>query len=208
MSFEDDVFTEEEIMNTRILTELPSLQRVKSLRDDVVAYGWFCTIFLPCVIGTKEWQSHYRRHELGEFVSTSDEAFALVNYENNVERWLDMYKRRDLKASDVRAQWTNSGDSVKDGKSKRFRGWAEAGVAQYNAHYKAVRADRAEYPDFETTLLEGFCEENGKVNDVATVDATVLGWADEEPLNDMPWSRVEEAAVADNVGSEDDEHLT
>ena len=138
------------------------------------------------VVGSNRWLANYRKHPLGVFVSISDEVFALVNYENNLRRWQDMFSRGDLKTSDVKAEWTNSGDSVKDGKSKRFRGWAKAGVDQFDANYKAVSKDRRDNEDFDGDALEAYQNAYGKHTESGKVDNTV----DEdygEPHHDLPW---------------------
>ena len=52
-----------------------------------------------------------RNHLLSRFVTVSDEAYALLVCENNLEKWFDMYKRQDRKKSDVVPKYTNGGKS-------------------------------------------------------------------------------------------------
>ena len=165
---------------------VPCLERVKRLREDPIVYQWFCTHMVSSVVGVKHWVANYRKSPLSDFVSISDEVFALVNYENNLDRWLDMFDKQDLKRSKVKAVWTNSGDSIKDGKSKRFRGWAKKGITQYNLNYRAVRNNRRENQEFDKDLLQIFQDYYGQhAPEIDEADSDEED--DEEPEHDFPW---------------------
>ena len=168
------------------LTALPSVERVKRLREDPIVYRWFCTHMVSSVVGVKHWLTNFRKSPLSNFVSVSDEAFALVNYENNLLRWQDMFGREDLKRSKVKAAWTNSGDSIKDGKSKRFHGWAKDGITQYNINYKAVRKNCRKNQEFDKELLQIYQDYYGQHAQQSNV-ADAGKYDNEEPEHDLPW---------------------
>ena len=84
---------------------------ILTLRSGVDTYGWFVSQFLPAVVGSRCWNANYRKNTISSFVTVSDEAFALVNMENNYARWQDMFIKQNTKTSEVGALWTNSGES-------------------------------------------------------------------------------------------------
>ena len=116
---------EEIIVDTTNDTEkrvsLVAICDINGLREnDADNYEWFTSNFLPAVVGSRCWNAHYRKDTLSTFVSISDEAFALVCYENNYARWDDMFEKKNTKSSEIGVMWTNSGESIKNGQSKFF----------------------------------------------------------------------------------------
>ena len=91
---------------------------------------------------------------MSTYVTKSDEAFALVVFENNFQRWLDMYNKGNSKTSDVQPKWTNGGKSAKNGRSKMCGGWDEEGINRYNELYQKIDKDRRENPEFEDEFLQ------------------------------------------------------
>ena len=56
------------------------------------AYLDFCDYMLPSVVGKLEWKKCKFRKKLSEFVTILDEAFVLLAFENNYERWHAQYE--------------------------------------------------------------------------------------------------------------------
>ena len=183
---------------------MPEITDIAALRSAEGTYGWFATQFLPAVVGSRCWNANYRKKTLSLFVSISDEAFALVSFENNYERWSDMFQQKNTKSSRVAALWTNSGASLKDGQSKRFRGWAIAGIEKYNSYYDAIKKDRDQNPDFEVNLLRQFQESGNAENDTRVIYSNE-GLRGPGPAHDLPWASDEaELGVTTDSDSEDD----
>ena len=111
-----------------------------------------------------------------------------------------MFENKNTKSSNITAMWTNSGESIKNGQSKRFRGWALAGIEQYNAYYAAIKKDREENRDFDIALLRKFQEEHHGPDDVPVVYAPD-GLPGVGPAHDLPWA-ANKAATATTSSAE------
>ena len=62
--------------------------------------------------GKRKWNKFSHRKKLNEFVTYSDEAFALIVLENNAEKWLQGAKYPDLKKHELpKAIYTEGGES-------------------------------------------------------------------------------------------------
>ena len=69
------------------------------------------------VVGKKLFESLCWRQKVSQFVTVSDEALALLMYENNYERWTDMGKNGNWKSSAVRPKYTLGGNACQTPKS-------------------------------------------------------------------------------------------
>ena len=98
-----------------------------------------------------------------------------------------MFDNKNTKTSTISALWTNSGESVKHGQSKIFRGWALAGIKQYSAYYAAIKIDRRKHRDFEVDLLHMFQAEVEHTDGTPTIFAPD-GLPGTWPAHDLPWS--------------------
>ena len=78
-----------------------------------------------------------------DYISVSDEAFAILIFENNYETWCDMVKRNNTKILQVICKYTNGGSSSgKNGSTRRYQGWNSEGIKRFNALFDLVKADR------------------------------------------------------------------
>ena len=116
----------------------------------------FCDYFLPSVVGKRKWKQHRMRSHLSSFVTPSDETFAILLYENSLDRWNDLYKQKmkqtggrytpdgKLKriTSAVRAEYTNGGCVSNNGRNRRLSGWSSDGLKRWNTLYDMVTANR------------------------------------------------------------------
>jgi len=160
------------------------------------------------VVGTKKWTENHRSLEIREFVTRSDEAFALAVYDNNYDRWRDMHSTGNIKTSAVPAKWTNAGRSLKDGRSKKFCGWSQAGIDAYNANYVGVGRDRARdlthhSERFDVSMKKGWAAAHG-ANDTNRGEVNKEGLVGQAPMHDLPWANAPVVA-ASSSGEDDDE---
>ena len=95
---------------------------------------------MPCIIGRKQWNQAAAVRSLSEFVTPSDEAFMLVNLENQLTRWTAMFETGNTKTSPVCPPFTAT-VQVATYKTKEFRqicrkygGWNKAGIGAFNAY--------------------------------------------------------------------------
>jgi hypothetical protein len=102
-----------------------------------------CDHFIRAVVGHRKFDQDKRTYLVSTFVTISDEAFCLLVCENNLEKWLDMYKREDRKQSNVVPKYTNGGRSNNaNGSSRRNKGWSQTGTRRYVQLYEFVTNQR------------------------------------------------------------------
>jgi hypothetical protein len=168
----------EEGMDRFTIDELQKMRRATTEREKK-AFLWFYGTFLECVSGLKHWgvqkskqlvsqaSSSAKKH--GKLVTISDEAFALLLYDNYVEKWLKAFQREEQQRLETLASpQPGSGGRRKSSKERekgkytaqrtghcKYGGWSREGMARYNEFYHLVKADRAckQAVDMERELL-------------------------------------------------------
>ena len=70
---------------------LPPPDEINEGRKNYKVYWWFCLHFIEAVVGSAKWKQCKASQQLRKFVTPSDEAFAMVVYENNFARWYEEY---------------------------------------------------------------------------------------------------------------------
>src|SRR5687767_14558934 len=90
---------------------------VDTRRKAITMYCDFVTFFVAPVVGKKRFESLCHREPLSNFVTISDEALALLIFQNNYDRWLDMGKNDNWKSSSVRPRYTTGGNASQTPKS-------------------------------------------------------------------------------------------
>ena len=129
--------------NEEVAVKVPLVQKPVEDWFDVTNCADFCDHFIRAVVGHRKFDQDKRNHLLSRFVTVSDEAYALLVCENNLEKWVDMYKRQDRKKSDVIPKYTNGGRSNHtNGSSRRNKGWSSSGTRRYVQLYEFVTAQR------------------------------------------------------------------
>ena len=93
---------------------------VETRRTDMNMYADFFTLFVAPVVGKKKFEHQCYVQKLSEFVSVSNEALALLLYDNNYDRWLDMGKNKDWTMSSVRPKYTTGGNAIQTPKSLKY----------------------------------------------------------------------------------------
>jgi hypothetical protein len=141
------------------IDELCKLRRSEMEREKE-AFFWFYGTFLECVCGKRNWGRQKQHQRISEAtdkgsqaktVTISDEAFALLIFENYIDKWIstsaDDMQDAGLVEADMpgrRKQPRHRGKftSKKSGHCK-YGGWSREGMARFNELYKLVREDRA-----------------------------------------------------------------
>jgi hypothetical protein len=122
---------------------LPTFDELSNYRGarkvDLLAV--WCTYFFPAVVGTWAFKRNAAKIRLSNFVTVSDEAFALTVLENFYERWsVEGKKKVDGENIDTDklpvAKWTDANGAV--GKNNKC-GWSNDGI---NVHKTAVEMHR------------------------------------------------------------------
>jgi hypothetical protein len=134
----------------------------------------------------------------------------LLTLENNYMRWLGEAKwntSNKNKAPEDRepknfpsAKYTNSGNSKRDGRSKRLQGWAQAGFLRFNELYNLVAKDRRHRSQFEADLLLVVCaDRRGRQEDSNDKEEEIF------PANDLVGLVAPAGAAQTELDSDEDD---
>jgi hypothetical protein len=102
----------------------------------------------------KRFAKDSRSRNISQIATVSDEAFALVLLENNFNVWSDMYTKGVTKGSAINPEYTNGGNSLSNGRSRKYKGWSDAGIDKYNDLFDKVKQDRLTHRLFDKLYLE------------------------------------------------------
>ena len=143
------------------------------------AYLWFAGSFLECVSGTRAWgkRKYYERvsnamvdgtDEL--LVTVSDEAFALLLYENYVTKWMTKYVEERTQTFQAENKSMNGKFTKSSTGNCEYGGWDEEGVRRFNQLCVLVQNDRRsrkaqEMEEYVLTELRKKKFVNGEVDD-------------------------------------------
>ena len=130
--------------------DLYTVEMLSQLRrsDDLKSFFWFAGEFVQCVAGTRTWGNEkYLATLTGAMntetnipvVTTSDEAMALLLFENYRDKWIRQFKEkaRGEKPGRIDGKYTSS--IVGHGE---YAGWSKDGLAKYTSYCKLVKLDR------------------------------------------------------------------
>lgn len=134
-----------------------NLEQVQQMRSPGnVMYYDFISYFIAPVIGKMEYKKKSCSHLLSNYTTVSDEAFAILCYENNIDTWMDMGLTNNTKTSNVPRKYTNGGKSQrKIATSQHNKGWSDEGLRRFNKLFDLVEKNR-ETP-FAKEFEENFC---------------------------------------------------
>ena len=133
------------------MEELCKLRRAETEREQEASF-WFFGEFLSCVVGKRQW-SVQKKYQLisqatmtgssEKLVTISDEAFALLVYENYKDKWTKQ-------GNEQPGQLVQSGKKVIRGKftiqnsgTCKYGGWSHDSMKRFNELYNLVVEDRA-----------------------------------------------------------------
>jgi len=148
-----------------------SVDNILNMRKDTSSlYFLFIEYFVSSVVGKIHYNLCKSYKLLSEFTTVSDEALAILIYENNLETWKDMACRKITKNSDVSRKYTNGGSSKGQvGSSRRYQGWSSSGMKRFNNLYNLVEkdCDSSHAKAFEESFQD-FCVNGGVSGNVKT----------------------------------------
>ena len=166
---------------------MPDLEEMLAMRQKDALCFWVAENLLKHVATDATWRRNCACAGLSTHMTRSDEACGLWVLENSYDRWTDMHKKNNMKSSDIRAKFTNSGGSEKNGRSRKYRGMSDEGVQRFNELVRLVGKDREDNKIWESGFLERMKiqvnEKNSKKRKADSLEESppVL------PLNDFGW---------------------
>ena len=138
------------------------LEQILHLRkENNLAYFDFIEYFVSAVIGKLRYKQNCCDALLSQYASVSDEAFAILIFENNLDAWVDMGLRKDTSGTQVPRKYTNGGNSKGElGSSQHNKGWSEQGLKRFNELFDQVKMNRltSEAIVFEENFRK-YCED-------------------------------------------------
>ena len=121
---------------------MPTYDSFLQLRMEEEQYTLFLDKFVRQVVGARKFDKLSVDMPLPAYAKVSDEAFALLIYENQEERWKLMIEHGTTKI-DKAAKYTDGGKSTKEtGRSRKARGWDNKGIKRFNELCQMVQTDR------------------------------------------------------------------
>ena len=193
-------------------TCVPPLSKIMEARKNTVFYPQFCKTFLKCVVGDTKWRSNHLKLPMGEFVTVTDEAFALLITFNCHERWQEMWVQQNWQAKNslgeksvwVTPKFTNGGKNSQNGRTRKHCGWSNEGIQKFNELCVFVQQDRKEHRGFDEACLAEWRSERSK---------SPGNWEDDKenrpqvvlltPMTDFPWETNKEANKDEDEDEDD-----
>jgi len=133
------------------IEELCTLRRAKTEREKEAAF-WFFGEFLSCVVGKRVWnvQKQYQlisqatmTGSSDKLVTVSDEAFALLMYENYQDKWTKQGSAQAGQSEQSGKKVIRGKYTVQNSGTCKYGGWSHAGMRRFNELYDLVVEDRA-----------------------------------------------------------------
>lgn len=116
--------------------------------QDVVSK--FLFLVLPEAVGKRKWNKLAKGLKPSQFVSCSDEAFAMIMIENNGAKWLDLLMNPSLSVSErrkLKTKYTQRDDQV---------GWSNEGIYRFTQLTKIVALQRKQDQD-RIDMIDTLC---------------------------------------------------
>ena len=124
-----------------IVKDMPTHEDFMYLRGTPARYTNFLDRFVRQVVGARKFDKWAVGLRISAFVKISDEAFAMLVYENQEDRWKQMLKDKTTKST-IAAKWTDGGKPKGDtGRSRKAKGWDNSGILRFNKLCELVQAD-------------------------------------------------------------------
>lgn len=144
------IVSTDDVLGVRDFTaDFYTLKEVSAMRNfattrEKCAFFWFFENFIDCVTGKlNNRDSKYLGTITAGNITTSDEAFALLLFENYVEKWHAQHRHNCTKTEMTAKMPRMHGKytSKKVGQAE-FGGWSREGVRKFNINCMQIMADR------------------------------------------------------------------
>jgi hypothetical protein len=119
---------------------------LRNNNDKKMAFFFFAREFIPCIVKRLHFRQYKFECPLSEFVTVSDEAFALLVLENNVARWNAMFSEGTNKAYDNMPpqKYHLVRDDIAGCHGGNKDGYSTQAIKRYNDYYDLVEGKRKE----------------------------------------------------------------
>ena len=130
-------------------SEMPNKDIINIQRQNFKEYCTFATYFISSVVGKQRFDNLCWRSPFSSFVSKSDEAFALLIFENNYEHWTAMAGEGVWSSSIIRPVYTTGGNVLQTPKPTKLD--QVCPICKKASSQKEQKATRSVCPTLEAT---------------------------------------------------------
>lgn len=110
LTFDAELFESEQEDDPTVSAFFIPKHIVNTMRQKGKMYFDFATYFIGPVVGKQNYKDKNRKYRFSRYVTATDEAFALLVFENNYNRWLSMALSNDWTTSSVKPEYTTGGN--------------------------------------------------------------------------------------------------
>jgi hypothetical protein len=118
------------------------MEDIEMLRSKGKVYGIFMDNFVSCMMGKDAYRRASARQPLGNVVTVTDEAMALLVLKNNYGLWTEMTEKMMGGETKVHLEHCQTKQLFFNEQKGRGRSWSEEGKIYFNNMYKAIIIDR------------------------------------------------------------------
>ena len=165
---------------------MPEKNIVNNRRQTFESYCVFASHFIAPVVGKQRYDNLCWQTTFSSYVSKSDEAFALLIFENNYDCWTSMAESNDWGTSVVKPAFTNGGNSIQTPKtasntrkhnsnalvsavpsftssSSRFQDWSAHGIKKFSKLF--VLVEKEQMSSFGSQFEDNYLQHCNKVRE-------------------------------------------
>lgn len=173
------LFEQDKKINPKLQSFFLPKSIVETRREDKDMYHDFTNSFIAFVVGKRKYDQSSYKYLFSRYVSVSDEAFALLLFENNYDRWMDMAINNNWTTSVVMPLYTTGGNASQTPKNlppyqgtkntsstHMYQGWSIQGIRRFNVLYDLVQKERNSVAGrlFEEEFLQEMQEKKANTN--------------------------------------------
>lgn len=155
---------------------IPSLEQIVNARDNIADFTQFCETFLSCVVGKTRYERSKTVTKITDIAKNSDEAFAILCFENSVAQWEQSVKHDDVDANcnPAKPRYTANPSNA-----SKFGGWSSDGILRFNELAHSIvpkrRAETRELEmEFMRSMAESFDNRNNKKKKAKVSDDNIV----------------------------------
>ena len=148
-----------------------TIEKIYECGNMELIYYWV-TNGLSNSTGKRKWNKFSSDRRMKEFVTFSDEAFAMLALENNAEKWRDSVKFPEMKKKDLpKARYTEGEEG---------NGWSEAGLMRFIELFRMVVKKRKDGGETRKTIENEVLKREKELRKGLSMQAKRKRWEDNE----------------------------
>ena len=140
--------------------------------DNMDLIYYWVTNCLSNSTGKRKWNKFSSDRRMKDFITFSDEAFAMLALENNAEKWRDSVKFPTLKKKDLPKALYTEGEEG--------NGWSEAGLMRFIVLFKSLVKKRRDGGESRKNIEDEVLKREKELRKGLSMQAKRKRWEDNE----------------------------